>query len=46
MRSTVIYLNDEPLVLGENDVLPELKGRTIRAGSVELKPGNCAFIVM
>ncbi len=46
MRSTVMYLNDEPLVLGENDVLPELKGRTIRAGSVELKPGNCAFIVM
>ena len=46
MRSTVMYLNDEPLVLGENDVLPELKGRTIRDGSVELKPGNCAFIVM
>ena len=46
MRSTVMYLNDEPLVLGENDALPELKGRTICAGSVELKPGNCAFIVM
>ena len=38
---------DEVLrVLGENDVLSELKGRRIRAGSVELKPGNCAFIVM
>ena len=46
MRSTVMYLNDEPLVLGENDALPELKGRTICADSVELKPGNCAFIVM
>ena len=45
MRSRVMTLNGEDLQLGENDELPELKGKTV-SGTVELAPGSCAFFVL
>ena len=46
LRSTVMYLNGNPLTLGENDELPELVGEPVAAGTVELAPGSCTFFVM
>ena len=43
LRSTVMYLNGRPLVLGENDELPDLSGEAVAAGTVELTPGAFAF---
>ena len=38
-------LNGKELVLGENDMLPELTG--VKAcGKVEIAPGGCTFIVL
>jgi hypothetical protein len=45
LRSRVMTLNGEPLTLGENDTLPELKGKTV-SGKVKLNPGSCAFFVL
>ena len=45
MRSRIRTLNGTDLVLGENDELPALVGKTL-SGSVELAPGSCAFFVM
>lgn len=45
MRSRVMTLNGNDLVLGANDTLPELKGIAV-AGKVEVKPGECVFIVV
>ena len=45
MRSRIMTLNGTDLVLGENDELPALVGKTL-SGSVELAPGSCAFFVM
>ena len=45
LRSSVIYLNGSPLTLGE-EPLPEMNGKFVNAGSLELSPGNCIFIVL
>ncbi|MBQ7344382.1 MAG: beta-glucuronidase [Clostridia bacterium] len=45
MRSKVMYLNETPLVLGENNSLPALCGKKV-SGKVEIKPGSCAFVVV
>jgi len=34
------------LVLGENDELPALEGEKQSAGTVELAPGSCTFLVI
>ena len=46
LRSRRMCLNGKPLVLGENDELPCLCGKTVPAGSVEVAPGGCTFIVL
>ena len=46
MRSLVMYLNGKALELGENDTLPELNGKEVPAGTIEIAPGACAFIVV
>ncbi|AXI08463.1 beta-glucuronidase [Oceanobacillus sp. 143] len=46
MRSSVIYLNGNPLVLGENNELPALEGVMQDADNVELAPGTCTFLVL
>ncbi len=46
LRSRVMTLNGKPLVLGENDELPELEGELEKAGKVELAPGTCTFFVI
>ena len=45
MRSRTMLLNGRPLVLGENNELPDLSGKTV-SGNLELAPGSCAFIVL
>ena len=45
MRSTVMTLNGHDLVLGEDDMLPDLAGETV-SGKLELAPGSCTFIVL
>ena len=45
MRNKVMYLNGEPLVLGENNSLPTLDGKKV-SGKVEIAPGSCAFVVV
>ena len=46
MRSRTMLLNGKELVLGENDELPELEGVTVPAGTLEVAPGGCTFIVL
>jgi len=46
MRNTVMYLNGNPLTLGENDSLPALTPVKQAAGTVELAPGSCTFFVI
>lgn len=46
MRATVMTLNGNPLVLGDNYALPEMKPVAQAAGTVELAPGTCTFFVM
>lgn len=46
MRSRTMLLNGNELVLGENDDLPDLSGKTVSAGTLEIAPGSCIFIVM
>ena len=38
-------LNGKELILGENDILPDLTGAKV-AGKVEVAPGSCTFIVL
>ena len=45
MRSRTMCLNGRKLLLGENDELPELTGKSVN-GKLELAPGECAFIVV
>ena len=45
IRNTVMYLNGNPLELGENDELPKLDGISV-SGEVTLAPGSCAFFVI
>lgn len=46
IRSEVMYLNGAPLGLTGEGELPGLKGKAQRAGTMELAPGSCAFIVI
>ncbi len=45
-RASVMTLNGRDLILGENYRLPDLSGKEVSAGTMELAPLNCAFIVM
>lgn len=45
MRSPIMYLNGEALVLGENDEIPAMKGIEV-SGTVEVAPGECVFLVI
>lgn len=46
VRASVMTLNGQPLVLGENNVLPALEPAAQPAGKVELAPGTCTFFVL
>ncbi|MDD7740748.1 MAG: beta-glucuronidase [Fusicatenibacter sp.] len=46
MRSRTMLLNGRELILGESDELPELTGKTVEAGIIEVAPGGCTFIVL
>lgn len=46
MRSRTMPLNGKELVLGEDGELPNLSGKTVCAGTIEIAPGSCTFIVM
>ena len=46
MRATVMTLNGNPLVLGENNTLPSLEPVDQEAGTIELAPGTCTFLVV
>ena len=46
MRATIMTLNDKPLVLGEDNALPDLSPVAQPAGQVELAPGTCTFFVL
>jgi len=46
MRSRVMCLNGNPLILGEDDTLPVMDGANVTAGTIEIAPGMCAFIVL
>ena len=46
VRAAVMTLNGKPLVLGENDSLPELEPQKQAAGTLELAPGTCTFLVV
>ena len=46
LRSTVMTLNGRPLVLGEGNALPDLTGAAQSAGTMELAPCTCTFLVM
>ena len=46
LRSRVMQLNGHDLVLGENDELPCLCGEAIKAGTIDLAPNSCTFIVL
>lgn len=45
IRSTVMYLNDRPIIAKEN-TLPVLTGKKNAAGIIELAPASCTFIVL
>ena len=45
MRSTVMTLNGQDLVLGEHNELPALSGETV-SGKLDLAPGTCTFIIV
>ena len=46
MRSPVMYLNGKALTLGENDEIPVMEGETQAAGTLEVAPGECVFLVL
>ena len=46
IRSRMMTLNGQELVWGENDELPNLQGKTVAAGTMEVVPGSCAFIIL
>ena len=39
-------LNGKVLELDENNELPDLSGQIVSAGTLEISPLNCAFIVL
>ncbi|MBE6937623.1 MAG: beta-glucuronidase [Ruminococcaceae bacterium] len=44
LRSRVLYLNGVPIDPGPEGGLPELRGKKVKAGAVEIAPGTCVFI--
>ena len=46
IRSKTMTLNGRDLVRGKNDELPGLQGENVTAGTVEVAPGSCTFIVI
>ena len=46
LRSRVMLLNGKQLVLGENDEMPSLEPEKVEAGTLEVAPGNCTFIIL
>ena len=46
LRAPVMLLNGKPLTLGENNALPELAPVAQAAGTVELAPVTCTFLVV
>ena len=46
MRSRTMLLNGEELKLGEDDSIPAFCGKTVEAGTLEVAPGSCTFIVL
>lgn len=46
LRATVMTLNGKPLTLGEGDTLPDLSGAPQSAGTFELAPCTCTFLVV
>ena len=46
MRSRTMLLNGKRLSLGANDELPEMNGDAQPAGTMELAPGSCTFLVL
>jgi len=46
IRSEVMLLNGKELVLGENNELPELDSVKKEAGTLELAPATCTFIII
>ena len=46
VRAAVMTLNGKPLVLGENDSLPELEPQKQAACTLEHAPGTCTFLVV
>jgi len=46
MRSRIMTLNGRDLVLGDDDSLPCMGGEEVSAGTIELAPGTCTFIVL
>ena len=46
MRSRTMLLNGKELVLGENDEIPAMEGVSVEAGTLEVAPGSCTFIVL
>lgn len=46
LRSTVMTLNGNPLVLGEENALPDLSPVTLKAGVASVAPGGCTFFVL
>lgn len=45
-RATVMTLNGRDLVLGENWELPDLSGAPVSAGTLEVAPMGCTFLVV
>lgn len=45
-RNTIMYLNDEPLMLGKNGEIPKLCGKQVSEGNIELSPCTCNFIIV
>lgn len=46
IRSAVMTLNGKPLVLGAQNTLPEMNPETQAAGTIELAPGTCTFLLL
>ena len=46
LRSRTMLLNGRELVLGEEDVLPDLSGEAQAAGQVDLAPYSCTFFLL
>lgn len=46
LRSRTMLLNGEELVLGEKDEVPEFRGKKVNAGTLEIAPAGCTFVVL